>query len=45
MQLVPHLLLLIPFAAALGIYDLPPVPSQLIVPASVATYAASVASA
>ncbi len=45
MQLVPHLLPLIPFAAALGIYDLPPVPSQLTVPASVATYAASVASA
>ena len=30
---------------ALGIYDLPPVPSQLTVPASAATFAASVASA
>ena len=45
MQLVLHLLHIVTLTSAIGIYNLPPVPSQLTVPASVATYAASVASA
>ena len=45
MQNALLLLPLLPLAATLGIYNLPPVPSQITVPASVATYAASIASA
>ena len=45
MQLALYLLPLLPLTNALGLYSLPPIPSRLSVPASVATYAASVASA
>ena len=45
MRVVFQLLPLLPFTLASGIYDLPPVPSQLVNPSRVATFAASVASA
>ncbi|KAL6712917.1 hypothetical protein ACLMJK_009472 [Lecanora helva] len=45
MGLIIQHLLLLPSVTAIGIYQLPPVPSRLTAPASVATYAASVASA